>query len=241
VKKAALLIGEQASEFAVRAALESAGHTCIENHGKSAAALLRALKRDDCSLVIVDSDEPTSQWRTVLDWRRNWLNPSVIVIVIGSASSDAAEIALEAGADDFVLKPIQGAELLARIQIALRRQAKPVGRRIEIAGCALDCSTNSFWSSRGRILLTAREMAVAQVLFENVGHVVSRRRLAADVWGSEDESMIGRSIEQHIYQLRRKLKRSVGDGLTLQSVYGSGYRLNALESKRWAILNETVF
>jgi DNA-binding winged helix-turn-helix (wHTH) protein len=55
---------------------------------------------------------------------------------------------------------------------------------------------------------------------------VTRARLAQDVWGT-DAGITGRSIEQHIYQLRRKLKRCAGEALALRGVYGSGYRIDA--------------
>ncbi|AKJ27806.1 response regulator transcription factor [Caldimonas brevitalea] len=225
---AALVIEEKQSHLIVSTALECAGYHCTDF--TSTAALLRGLKRDDHAVVVVDMDHPAAQAGEVLDWRRNWLNPGVVVILLGSgtdASSGVAQ-ALDAGADDFVAKPVRGPELLARLQAARRRAAaRPEAQPLGLAGCLVDRNSCSLQSSRGRVELTAREMAVAQLLFESAGEVVTRQRLARHVWGCDCE-LIGRSIEQHIYQLRRKLKRCIGEAVALRGVYGCGYRLDAV-------------
>jgi DNA-binding response OmpR family regulator len=226
LNRAALVIGEKESDLVVRTALECSGHQCTPF--VSTTALLRGLKRDDHTLIILDIDDPATDWQAVLDWRRNWLNPGVPVLLIGAATPGLAAMALDAGADDILIKPVRGAELLARIQAALRRRQEGAPPpQVAQAGCTLDRSTSSLSSPRSRVELTARELAVAQLMFEHAGQLVSRRRLARAVW-SCDEELTGRSIEQHIYQLRRKLKRCVGDALALRGVYGSGYRLDVV-------------
>lgn len=223
---AALVIGEKESDLVVRTALECAGHACTPF--ASTAALLRGIKRDEHVLILLDIDDPAADWQAVLDWRRNWLNPGVPVILMGRCAAGSAAMALEAGADDFVAKPIRGPELLARIQAATRRRREGTAApQVARAGCTVDCRTRSLTSQRSRVELTARELAVAQVMFEHAGQLVSRRRLAQTVWSSNEE-LTGRSIEQHIYQLRRKIRLCVGDALALRGVYGSGYRLDVV-------------
>ena len=222
---AALVIGEKESDLVVRTALECAGHACAPF--ASTAALLRGIKRDEHVLILLDIDDPAADWQAVLDWRRNWLNPGVPVILMGRCVPGTAAAALEAGADYFVTKPIRGPELLARIQAAMRRRDGPASPQVARAGCTVDCRTRSLTSQRSRVELTARELAVAQVMFEHAGQLVSRRRLAQTVWSS-DEELTGRSIEQHIYQLRRKIRLCVGDALALRGVYGGGYRLDVV-------------
>jgi DNA-binding response OmpR family regulator len=228
LNRAALVIGEKESDLVVRTALECAGHQCTAF--ASTTALLRGIKRDDHSLIVLDIDDPAVEWQAVLDWRRNWLNPGVPVLLVGAAAPGVAAQTLDAGADDFVIKPVRGAELLARIQAATRRRShRTQTPQVAQAGCTLDRSTSSLNSPRSRVGLTARELAVAQLMFEHAGQLVSRRRLASAVW-SGDEELTGRSIEQHIYQLRRKIKLCVGDALALRGVYGSGYRLDVVTS-----------
>jgi DNA-binding response OmpR family regulator len=82
------------------------------------------------------------------------------------------------------------------------------------------------------VALTSRETALARCLFQTPGGLVSRRRLA-HIWEA-DEDIASRSIEQHVYQLRRKLKRCVGDAVVLRSVYARGYQLECLAVPRAA-------
>ena len=227
MNKAALLIEDKDTQLVVRTALECAGFLCDTYPGT--VPLLRAIKRDDHGVIVVDIDAPQADCASLLTWRSNWLNPEVTVIAIGGDDPLSAARALDAGVDDFVAKPVRGAELLARLGAAMRRRRpveSPAG--LTVAGCSLDRAASAIVSSSSRVTLTARELALAQLLFENAGHLVTRERLARDVWGLNTE-LISRTIEQHVYQLRRKLKRCAGEALALRGVYGSGYRIDVAE------------
>lgn len=225
--KAALLIEDRDTQLVVHTALECAGYDCQAYPGT--VPLLRAIKREDHGVIVADLDSPQTDCGALLAWRSNWLNPEVAVIAIGRDDPRAAARALDAGVDDFVTKPVRGAELLARLGAAIRRRrplATPAG--LTVAGCSLDRGASAIVSSSTRVTLTARELALAQLLFENAGHLVTRERLARDVWGLAAE-LTSRTIEQHVYQLRRKLKRCAGEALALRGVYGSGYRIDVAE------------
>ena len=227
MNKAALLIEDKDTQLVVRTALECAGYLCDLYAGT--VPLLRAIKRYDHGVIVADVDAPQADFESLLTWRTNWLNPAVTVIAIGGDNPLAAARALDAGVDDFVAKPVRGAELLARLGAAMRRRRpaeSPAG--LTVAGCSLDRAASAIVSSSTRVTLTARELALAQLLFENAGHLVTRERLARDVWGLNTE-LISRTVEQHVYQLRRKLKRCVGEALALRGVYGSGYRIDVAE------------
>jgi len=128
-----------------------------------------------------------------------------------------------------VTKPVRAAELAGRLRASSRRAAviEPPTVR-SVAGCSIDRSGRAIVSSSSRIALTARELALADVLFENAGRVVTRLHLSQVVWGQEPE-LASRSIAQHVYQLRRKIERCVGKALALRSIYGSGYLIDACE------------
>ena len=227
MNKAALLIEDRDTQLVVRTALECAGFLCESFF--ATIQLLRGIKREDHGIIIADLDAPHGDCESVLTWRSNWLNPSVTVIAIGSDNALAAAKALDSGVDDFVAKPIRGAELLARLAAALRRR-RPAERPavLSVAGCCLDCGASAIISKSMRVALTARELALAQLLFENAGRLVTRERLARDVWG-QDSDLVARTVEQHVYQLRRKLKRCAGEALALRGVYGGGYRIDVTE------------
>jgi DNA-binding response OmpR family regulator len=224
VDRAAMVVSERDVGLVVQTALECAGFECEEFN--STVALLRSIKRDDLRLIILDTDDRDVDWRAILEWRNNWLNPAVLIIAIGSADTKATVHALEAGADDYVSKPIRGAELVARLNAAARRRDDTASANaISVAGCSLDHETCSLHSSHGTVALTGREFALMQILFENVGKLVTRQRLATEVWGARSD-LSGRTIEQHVYQVRRKIKQCVGEAMCVRSIYGCGYRLD---------------
>jgi DNA-binding response OmpR family regulator len=209
----------------IRNVLEAACHPY--KRYDAVAALIRGLQRDDHQVIVVDSDGD-ADWRAAVERRGSWLHPDVPVILVGSGLRIGAADALAAGADDFVSTATVAVELLARIQAAARRRDRyPLARQIELAGCVLDSASSSIVSAHARVELTALQVALAQMFFGRVGQVVSRSQLACTLWGG-DEEIAARAIEQQVYQLRRKLARCAGDLLALRSVYGRGYRLDAL-------------
>jgi DNA-binding response OmpR family regulator len=218
----AMVIDDKEARLVARTAIECAGYQC--SAFASTAALLRSLKREDTRVVIIDVDEPLIDWRVVVDWRRNWLNPTVGLLAVGTADGASTAAALNGGVDDYVSRPIHGPELLARLRSVQRRGSNAGPSGLSLAGCTIDFAGGSMRSQRATVELTSREIGIAQLLFEQVGHVVTRQRLASEVWGSSHD-LTGHCIEQHIYQLRRKLQRCVGARLVLRSIYGQGYRL----------------
>jgi DNA-binding response OmpR family regulator len=226
VKKAALLTDDRETVLIVETALECAGFHC-ETYG-SMLNLLRGTKRDAHAVLIIDVSLDEADCAALIDWRRNWLGPEVAIIAVGTDQPLCAARHLELGVDDFIAKPVRGAEVLARVSAALRRkQPATPAPRPSVAGCSIDRSTSAILAGASRVTLTARELAIAEVLFENPGQLVTRARLARDVWG-QDPTMSSHTIEQHIYQLRRKLKRCVGEAIALRGVYGSGYRMDVM-------------
>jgi DNA-binding response OmpR family regulator len=222
------MLGGDDSNLVVHTALECAGFECTRF--ADVLMLLRGVKRDDVSLVLIDADVADADWQAVLKWRSNWLNPSVITLVIGADDPIMAACALDAGADDYVAKPIRGVELVARVAAAKRRRGEAdAPQHLQLGGCTLDALAGTLRSARATVSLTAREVALAQVLFRNSGKIMPRQRIASEVWGLSEE-LSSRTIEQHVYQIRRKLARCVGEAVELRSVYGRGYVLNVVDT-----------
>jgi DNA-binding response OmpR family regulator len=221
-ESAALVIHDKDALLVVQTALECNGLHCMSY--PDTAALLRGVRRDDVRLLIVDARVPLCEWRSLVDWRNNWLSPSVVLLAVGAADGTSAAAALDAGVDDCVPQPLHGAELLARIKAAQRRRGQSGVSALSLAGCTVDRARSCLRSAHAELELTGRELGIVQLLFEEVGRVVTRQRLASEVWGGSSE-LIGHCIEQHIYQIRRKLRRCAGGLLVLKGVYGQGYRL----------------
>jgi DNA-binding response OmpR family regulator len=224
VSHAALYIADHDTSLIVVTALECAGFTC-DTHG-DLDALMRTLRQGRHDLVVLTCDASARAVEAVIGWRERWLEGSVALVAIGEAHSPASIRALQLGADDVVLRPVRGPELLARVGAAMRRlrkSAPPEG--LGRCACRVDDVASALVSLRGRVELTPRELGLARLLFDNIGQTVSRERISQEVLGQPDDPA-RRSIEQHVYQLRKKLRRAVGEDIALRGVYGGGYRLD---------------
>ena len=227
MERACMLIGDGTSALQVRKGLATAGFegVCFAD----LVPLLRSLRREDCRLLVVDVDMPGEDWPAVFSQLHGTASQRPVVVGVGTRPH-AASLALDGGADEFVPLPLSETELCSRIQAALRRSRPTCVPATSLAcgPCVLDLVAQRLVSARGRVDLTAREAALARQLFQVPGGLVSRRALAR-VWELEEE-LAGRTIEQHIYQLRRKLHWCVGDALLLRSVYARGYQLECMMS-----------
>jgi DNA-binding response OmpR family regulator len=227
--KAALVSIHKDDSVVIQTALDCAGFVCEQF--ESALTLVRGLRRDAVSVVVIDVDLAGKEAQQLLDWRGNCLNPDVAVVAIGSADAHSAAKALNAGVDDFIAKPLRGAELIARIDTAIRRKGRhSLDEQPEVQGCVLDIASSSLVTPRAKVALTARELGVLQLLFRHMGKLVTKQMLANEVWGARSE-LSGRTIEQHVYQIRRKLQRCTCGTLTVRSIYGSGYRLECAQQQ----------
>ncbi|WP_218158399.1 response regulator transcription factor [Variovorax sp. 770b2] len=177
--------------------------------------------------MLIDVDGLCDDWKQVMSQLRQQL-PGLSVIVGTGETPKSASIALDAGADEFVSRPWIAAELSARVHAALRRADGPHRQSMTLTCgcCRLDVAGRKLVTASRSVELTGRETALARMMFQSVGGVVSRRALAR-IWEME-EDLASRSIEQHIYQLRRKIRLCAGADVTLRNVYARGYQLESM-------------
>ena len=128
---------------------------------------------------------------------------------------------LDAGADDYLVKPFDLDELTARIRAVLRRHAGRGQSEISFGGVTIDPATRQVARDGVPVLLSAREFAVLEALMKEPGAVISRERLEDAVYGWGEE--IGsNAVEVHLHNLRRKLGTH-----TIRNVRGAGYKVSA--------------
>ena len=161
-----------------------------------------------------------------IDALRRWRARGDVTPVIMLTARDAVEdrvAALDAGADDYLVKPFQFEELLARLRAVLRRVA---GRASPVLSCGdlvLDPASHRVTRAGAVVRLTAREFALLQFLLQHAGEVVSRTRIAAAVW-EHDFDTFSNVVEVYVRYLRAKIDEPFGRPL-IHTVRGSGYVL----------------
>jgi two-component system OmpR family response regulator len=130
---------------------------------------------------------------------------------------------LDAGADDYLVKPFSYAELLARLRALVRRG--PVERPVElrVGAMKLDPASHRFWRGETEVELSAKEMAILEVFMRHAGEVLSRFQLLEHAWDYEYENR-SNIVDSYIRFLRRKIDRPFGV-VSIETVRGSGYRL----------------
>ncbi|MFM0646990.1 response regulator transcription factor [Paraburkholderia bryophila] len=198
-------------------------------------ALSRAIYREDYHAILVDAATGIDATRAVFARRACYGDRRAPLIVIGAfADRDSIERAFEIGADDVVLSPIDRGELEARTYQALRRFQSPTPVQsedwVELGPYRLDRRTGTVLVDDQEIRLTVREFAIAWLLFSRAGEYVSRRQIAGAIWSST-EDIVGRTLEQHIYKLRKKLALNGASGVQLRTMYAHGYRVELCDGR----------
>jgi DNA-binding response OmpR family regulator len=138
---------------------------------------------------------------------------------------------LDAGADDYCLKPLRKSEFLARVHAVFRRSYRHLTEdcaQRDLMGYLFSEADYSVTFNGTTVVLTHKEFKLAVLLFENADRALSRNRLVSEVWGSNTEDF-SRSLDVHISGLRRKLGLGATDSTCrLKPIYGYGYRLFSL-------------
>lgn len=209
--------------------LRNAGHQVqVFTRG---AALLRQLRSDPYELIVLDWELPGASGYEVLQAIRQQLASRTAIVFLTHRDAEADVVqALEAGADDFLIKPPRERELLARVEAARRaRDGAAAGGVLEIGPFRLDLERRRIESAGKLFELTRREFDVAALLFANLGKVLSRAHIMQLVWGQAD-STTTRTVDMHVSRVRKVLGLSAAIGLRLTAVYGYGYRLESTGS-----------
>ena len=193
-----------------------------------AASFLRAVRRDSFDLYVLDWMLPDLSGIEVLKKLRKSMDDYTSVVIVTARDEERSIVrGLEAGADDYLVKPVRQAEMVARVAAVLRRAAgsKPEEEALDVAPYSLSVSGKTVNLGDEKISLTNREFELAMFLFRNAGKMISRNHMLESIWGIENKSVSTRTVDTHVSRLRKKLKLKEENGWVLSSIYQHGYRL----------------
>jgi DNA-binding response OmpR family regulator len=187
------------------------------------AAALAHLRTYDYEVAIVDWRMPVkSGIDTVIESRAAGVRTPILMLTARDTSPDRVQ-GLNAGADDYLVKPFDFDELLARLHALQRRPALRLDPELACADLRFDPATRTLSSDGRPIVLTATEARIVELLLRRQPAVVTRRNIALHAWDEEADAVGSNTIEVHVARLRRKLK---GSQARIETVRGTGYRIS---------------
>lgn len=179
----------------------------------------RALQSETFDLVVLDLGLPRLSGMEVLTRARSRRQTLPVLILTARDATGDKVSGLDAGADDYLVKPVDLDELAARIRALTRRSAGRAAPLLTRGNLALDPAAHSVTLAGAPVELSSREFSLLQMLLENAGRVLSRSQLEQSVYGWRDEPD-SNALEVHIHHLRRKL----GSDL-IRTLRGVGYTI----------------
>ena len=204
----------------------------IENEGYRAitaadgeSGLKRAVEEKP-DLILLDVMMPRLDGYEVCAELRRLANPVPILMLTAKGQVEDRVSGLDAGADDYLVKPFSTEELLARVRALLRRFQKqgksPV--KLKFGEVEIDLARQTAMRGRKVIHLTAKEFAMLRLMAESPGEPVTRERFLDVVWGYASFPTT-RTVDNHVASLRRKLEKNPDEPRWLKTVHGVGYKL----------------
>lgn len=208
----------------VQSVLVQAGFEC--ERFPSENTLSRMLGRRQFNLLIIDIGNHRDDSEDFVSWLNCRTGDSTPVVAFsGTGTPELAALALNAGAEDFFGAAFAPIELIARLRAVIRRHNPRTARRaIALGKFNLDREAGSIRFDDEPVELTPREFTMAWLFFSSPGVFISRGTISASIW-SADSEVAGRTIEQHVYKLRKKLMVDGEQVVMIRTAYSQGYRL----------------
>ena len=223
-----ILLVEDDTEIAghVSHALVTAGHD-VDSEGNGHQGLSRALSGEYAALILDRMLPGLDGLNVMKQLRAQGMETPILLLTTMTGIDDRVE-GLEAGADDYLVKPFAFAELVARVNAMARRadiNTKAVATKLTVADLDMDLIARTLHRGGQRIELQAQEFRLLEYLMRNAGRAVTRTMLLEHVWKLNFDPRT-KIVETHMSRLRTKLDRNNGRDL-IHTIRGTGYILRA--------------
>ena len=211
----------------VKTYLEDSGFAVLTAHDGEDA--LRVMRRERPDLMVLDIQLPQPDgWEITRRARADERLASIPILMLTARVEDTDKIlGLELGADDYLTKPFNPREVVARVRAILRRtqNTAPGPRVLESGALRLDPDQHRLVLAGESVELTPTEFALLKTFMENPGHAFTRAELVERAMGYAYDGL-DRTLDSHIKNLRKKIETDAGAPRYIETVFGVGYRFN---------------
>jgi DNA-binding response OmpR family regulator len=232
--KIAVLIEDTTQSELVCQVLGGIGHACTAfADGEDMLAQLRQpnlLRKDSFDMLVMDWQLSGATGEEIVRQSRARFDSAMPVLFMTSRSSEDDIVAgMNAGANDYLIKPIRRGELATRVQAVLRRAypSQNATEQIQFGSYVFEPRPGRLLVDGGQVDLTQKEFDLALLLFRNIGRPLSRAYIHESVW-VRDQELPSRTMDTHVSRVRNKLRLRPENGFRLVPVYSYGYRLEQL-------------
>jgi two-component system KDP operon response regulator KdpE len=211
----------------LRTSLRAQGYDVHEADQAKSGLVLAANRKPD--LIILDLGLPDLDGSDVIAQIRKWWSDRPILVLSGRGAPEEKIAALEAGADDYIVKPISLEEMLARVRAALRRSARSAAHGgvggFAAGGVSVDIFSRTVTRNGIPVTLTPNEFRVLAVLVKRAGLFVTADALINELWGPNSAPNNRQYLRGYLAALRKKLESNPAAPVLLQTEAGVGYRI----------------
>lgn len=216
-----LLVVEDNEELAglLAQGLQAAGYQI--DHLSSAADARNALGTTRYAALILDLGLPDSDGLSILRELRHRRDPIPVLVLTARGGVEDRVTGLRSGADDYLVKPFAFDELVARLEALLRRPGQLLGSSLRLSNVTFDTEGRQVFVDQQPQNLSAREIAVLELLLRRKGSVVSKKLLEDQIFGLTGE-VASNAVEVYVHRLRKQLS-DIGAKVKISTVRGVGY------------------